>query len=123
MEWLQQEWAQQVLAALGLTLVAVIGALGNRLVRAIEGSNAAAQQLSAQELRERITDEAVAAAEALGGDGGEKLQRALDLARRRGPADIAREEIEAALMRASGSWRAPQWVRECAEMGGVRLVD
>lgn len=108
MEWLQQEWMQPALLALGLALAGIIAALGARLVRAIEGSNAAAQQLSIQELRERITDQAVAAAEALGGDGGEKLQRALDIARQRGLGDIARPEIEAALMRAAGTWRVPE---------------
>ena len=117
---------ETLIAALVAALVIIIGALGKRIAAAIEGWGRAGQALSETQLRQSVADDVVAAVEQLlpDADGGDKLQRALDLASERGT-QLVRAEIEAALKRAEGAWREPDWVKEqfeAEDCGGVRLV-
>ncbi len=126
-QWLTEPRVMAILLAL-LVVVAeslrrIIIAATNRAVAAIEGSARARQALSENELRRQVADDVVAAVEQLAGDadGGDKLQRALDMARKRG-VNLVRTEIEAALKRAEGAWREPERVTMQFEGGGLSYM-
>ena len=117
---LQNEHVVALIGAVAVALGLVITALAHRAVRAIEGWGAR----QAEERRRDLADEVTAAVETLyqGATSEAKLQEAQRLAWDRG-VDLDREEIEAALRRAEGQWRRPEWVEEWAEVEGCEAPE